>query len=109
MITIDNRNNMYGKRDAKLCCPFRAMIGCVRVTWGGVHPHSRIHLPQADLLCPVGAKRKFSGLKGHDMIVLWPEKPTHVGGSARKAQKAGARWYSGLKGHRMSAQGNALG
>jgi len=42
------------------------------------------------------------------MIVLWPEKPTHVGGSARKAQKAGARWYSGLKGHRMSAQGNAF-
>ena len=50
-----------------LRCPFRAMIGCVHVTWGDVHPHSRIHLPQAGMLSPVGAKHNFSGLKGHGM------------------------------------------
>jgi len=36
-------------------------------TWGGVHPHSRIHLPQADMLGPLGAKRDFSGLKDHGL------------------------------------------
>jgi len=55
------------------------------MTWGGVHPHSRLHLPQADLLCPVGAKRNFPGLNGLQ------------------------RLYSGLKGRSMSAQGIALG
>jgi hypothetical protein len=69
----------------KLRCPFRARDEYVRVTWGGVHPHSRIHLPQADVLCPVGAKRNFRGLNGLQ------------------------RLYSGLKGRSMSAQGIALG
>ena len=36
-------------------------------TWGGVHPHLRIHLPQADMLGTVGAKRGFSGLKDHGL------------------------------------------
>jgi len=68
-----------------LRCPFRAMNEYVRVTWGGVHPHSRIHLPQAALLCPVGAKRNSPRLKGHGCL------------------------RSGLQGHGMSAQGIALG
>ena len=36
---------------------------------GGVPPHSRIHLPQADMLCPVGAKTLIYvfGLKSHGM------------------------------------------
>ena len=36
----------------------------VSVTWGGVHLHSQIHLPQADMLCPIGANRILSELKG---------------------------------------------
>ena len=95
MISIDSHNTIDRKRDAMLRCPFRAMNEYVRVTWGGVHPHSRIHLPQADMLCPVGAKRHFfppetprclvSGLKGQGCL------------------------RSGLKGHGMSALGNAQG
>lgn len=81
-----------------LRCPFRAIHKCVRVTWGGVHPHSRIHLPQADMLCPVGAKRNCpslsgphrldSGLQAHGisafrlerprLSVFRPERPRHV-------------------------------
>ena len=55
------------------------------VTWGGVHPNWRIHLPQADMLSPVGAKRNFSGQRGQRGLCF------------------------GLKGHGMSAQGVALG
>jgi len=61
---------MNGMRGINWCdgaenlrCPFRAMFGCVQSTWGGVHPHSRIHLPQADMLCPFGAKRNCFDLK----------------------------------------------
>jgi len=49
MFTIDNRNNMYVKRDAKLCCPFRANKNCIQFPGA---------MPQADMLSPVGAKRK---------------------------------------------------
>ena len=69
----------------KLRCPFRSMLKCVRVTWGGVHPHSRILLPQADMLCPVGAKHNFRRMNGQSRLCF------------------------GLKGQGMSAHGIAQG
>ena len=56
-LAIQKETNALKGHRTNLRCPFRAMFGCVRVTWGGVHPHSRIHLPQTDMLCPGGAKR----------------------------------------------------
>jgi len=66
-LAIQQKPNALKGQSTNLLCPFRAMFGCVQRTWGGVHPHSRIHLPQADMLGPVRAKRGFSGLKDHDM------------------------------------------
>ncbi|GEM_PF-1511429 len=45
-------------------------------------PHPQIHLPQTDIECPVGGKRNLRGMKRHCCLC------------------------SGLKGHRISAQGN---
>jgi len=64
-------------------------------TWGGAHPHSRLHLPQADMLRPVGAKHNFRRMKGHRR--------------RRSGLKGQCRLCFGLKGRGMSALGNAQG
>ena len=40
-------------------------------TWGGVHPHSQIHLPQADMPCAIGANRSFSGLNVKQLTSIY--------------------------------------